>query len=128
MLDALTFKARMILLAVAAAALLACGAAIGATIQYWRLNSQFGDERMEHAKAIAALTKTITEQQSQIQMQDAANALLTQQSESADVARQQAEKHAQDMAELSRSRVEKIQALPSKDCADVLSRYWEMRK
>ncbi len=101
---------------------------LGAVVRGWQLEAGYAAERLANEKILADLKAAISERDAQIQKQNAAIDLVRQQVETAELARKQAQRHADEMAELSRARIGKIETMQAKDCADLLLQYWELRK
>lgn len=111
-------------------AVIALSVFAGLKIGHWQASAEYA----KTAKADAATILSLSGQNSQLLLGIAANnkavAVAEAKTESAEAARVQAQKHADDMASLSESRLAKIdKALKdAKTVGEVLSRYWELRQ
>ena len=121
---------RLYVLAGAFLAVAAAAGAAGFAAGSWCAESGHAAELRKHAAKVEALNGEITDLRASIAVQNEAVAVAAAKTEAAEQAKAQAEKHAQDLAALSASRLAKLeQAVRDATTAgEVLQRYWEMVK
>lgn len=121
---------RLYVLACAFLVVSAASGAAGFSVGAWRAESGHAAELRDHAAKVEALNAEITDLRASIAVQNEAVAVAVAKTEAAEKAQAQAEKHAQDLAALSASRLAKLeQAVRDATTAgEVLQRYWELVK
>lgn len=130
MIDIIPPQFRLAAIAFLLTAISGGSALTGFKIATWRSDAQC-------ASTIAILNGNIAELKVEISGLDEAIAkansaidVAKAQSDVADMARREAEKHAAELAELSASRVHKLEesAKNAASCAEVLTTYWDLRR
>ena len=125
------------LFAGALAAAFAAGAWGGGKVAGVNAESGFKDERKGYAATISDLTaaNTVLTQANAdlrvaVEKQNSAVAVAEAQTAASDAAKAQAQKHADDMAVFSKSRMDKLAGIikTATSCDAVLRQYWEVRK
>ena len=125
------------LFAGAMAAAFAAGAWGGGKVAAVRAESGFTDERKGYAATISDLTaaNTVLTQDNAdlrvaVEKQNSAVAVAEAQTAASDAAKAQAQKHADDMAAFSKSRMDKLAGIikTATSCDAVLRQSWEVRK
>lgn len=116
-------------IALSAAALALAGFS-GAKVGQWKAEAGFASERTAAGEREAKLRQENTDLRLAIEKQNAAVDLLKVQTLSSEQAREQAEKHAQDLALYSKSRLDKLDKVMAelKTAGDVLAKFWELRQ
>jgi predicted S18 family serine protease len=130
MIDVIPIQYRILAVFAAFMAVSLISGFAGAEIATWRADAAHAAENIQHLRDVAKLNETITSQNEAIAKANQAVAVAKAQSDAADLARAEAERHAADLAAFSKSRVERLEAYLSTatNCTDVLSKYWEERK
>lgn len=114
--------------AMLAAAVLAFGA--GATVATWRADAAHAERVDELQNSVTRLEGEKHQLEMAVAEQNKGVAVAEAQTRAAEAAQAQAEQHAADLAQFSRSRLDKLAAAVTKasTCGEVLKGYWEMRK
>jgi hypothetical protein len=109
---------------------LVLGISVGATGATWRAKSACADQKRVLADEIATLTNEKHDLELAIGKANAAIEVAKAQTVAADAAREQAERHAADLAQFSQSRLDKLAnaVATAKTCDDVLKSYWGIRQ
>lgn len=116
-------------IALAAAALALAGFS-GSKVGQWKAEAGFASERSGFALREAALTKENTDLRAAIAKQNSAVELMEARTDGIKAARDEAQKRADDLAQFSRSRLEKLDRAMEelKTAGEVLGKYWELRQ
>ncbi len=122
---AMTYAAVLTASLVAAATI---GAAGGAVVATWKADAEHGKVIEARDGAIRELEQQITELKLAIAEQNTGVAVAEAQTAAATQAREQAQKHAGDLAALSKSRFERLERVMADTSEQVLKAYWEMRR
>lgn len=130
MIDIIPIQYRMLVLFAAFASVALASGFTGAKVATWRADAAHAAENIKHLRELADLKETMANQDAAIAKANQAVAVAKAQSDAADLARAEAERHAADLAAFSKTRVERLEAYLSTatNCTDVLSKYWEERR
>lgn len=113
-----------------AVGLMAASGAGAWTVATWRAEAAHAGQVGELTTQIATLTGQKHELELAIGEANKAIAVAAAQTQAAEQAQAQAQKHADELADFSKSRLDKLATVvaSANGCSDVLSRYWEIRK
>lgn len=130
MINLIPTQWRTLALIVALAALCGLSAAGGAVVATWKAEADHASERQDLAGQIDRLKDEKHQLELAIAEQNKGVAVAEAQTQAAKQAQEAAQRHADDLATFSKSRMDKIdQAMADlKDAGAVLQRYWELRK
>lgn len=117
------------LVALAAAALAFAGVS-GAKVGQWKAEAGFSEERAGFAAREAALTKENTDLRAAVEKQNSAVELMEVKTAGFKAVRDEAQKRADDLSQISKSRMDKLDKAMAelKTAGDVLGKYWELRQ
>lgn len=106
------------------------GISIGATGATWRANSVCADKTQALSDRVVVLSTEKHDLEIAVAEQNKGVAIAEAQTRAADAAKEQAQRHAADLAQFSQSRLDRLATAVTKaaTCGDVLQSYWEMRK
>jgi hypothetical protein len=108
----------------------AVGIGIGAAGATWRSASVCADKTQVLTDKVIVLSTEKHQLELAVVEQNKGVAIAEAQTRAADAAKLQAQRHAEDMAQFSQSRLDRLATAVTKasTCGDVLQSYWEMRK
>jgi len=108
----------------------AIGLVVGATGATWRADASCAERVDELQAGVLKLEGEKHQLELAVAEQNKGVAIAEAQTRAADAAKEQAQRHADDMAQFSQSRLDKLATAVTKasTCGEVLKGYWEMRK
>lgn len=124
-------KYKLIAAGVALLVLLALSAAGGATVATWKANAAHAERAKELTDEIRRMERETSDLRMSIAEANAAVELMKAQTDAADQAKAQAEKHAETMASFSKSRMDKLERTindTKSTTEDILQHFWELRQ
>lgn len=115
---------------IAALALLAAVFAGGMTVGDWRAGDEFRPVENGLRDQVAGLTEQVADLKAEIAKQNHAVDLWKAGAETAAQVQKEAQKRADDLALISKKRLDRIESLipTAKDCQEVLIHYWGLRQ
>lgn len=121
-------KLRLIAIACAVLALMAAGFAAGVAVATWQADAELARAQADHLAEVRRLEQLQVELEAKVAEQNKAVEIMAAQAHGAELARQQAEQRATEQAQLSASRMAKLEraAKDSTTAGEVLLRYWEL--
>lgn len=124
-------KYKLIAVGAVLLALLSLSAAGGAQLATWKANAAHAEAAKELTDEIRRMEWETSDLRMAIAEANAAVELMKAQTEAADQAKAQAEKHAANMAAFSKSRMDKLERTVNNTKStteDVLRHFWELRQ
>lgn len=121
-------RLRLIAIACAVLALLAAGFAAGTTTATWRADAELAKAQAGHLAEVRRLEQLQAELEAKVAEQNKAVEVMAARAEGAEQARRQAEQRAAEQAQISASRMARLeQAVKDASTAgEVLLHYWEL--
>lgn len=106
------------------------GGVAGAKVATWRADASHAEVVLDLTNQVNMLTDEKARLVLEIEKQNTAVEVAKAQTQAADAAKEQAETHAADLAQFSKSRMDKLSAAlaSATSCDVVLKRYWELRQ
>lgn len=122
--------AKPLMLAAAAFVVAFLSAFLAWTVATWHADAAHAEVEQGLRDRLETAIRERHEIELAVESANRALAVASAQSEAAEAAKSQAMKHAEEMAELSKGRLDKLATVvaSANGCSDVLSRYWEIRK
>lgn len=121
-------QARIVTFLVIGLLLAALGAGAGVTVATWKANASHAGVLQARDATILRLAGEKHALELAIAEQNKGVAVAEAQTQAAEAAQAQAQKHADDLASFSKSRMDKLEQFMAETSEQVLKAYWELRK